>query len=63
MADGNSGGGEAHVNPQDAEVVDLGGGLGEKPAQLPPPASRRQQATTKAERRASRMPRTQQPQP
>ena len=36
MADGKSGGGEAHVNPQDAEVVDVCGGLGETPA-LPPP--------------------------
>ena len=32
MADGNSGQGEAQVNPQDGEVVDVGGGLGEGPA-------------------------------
>ena len=38
MANGSSGGGEAHVNPQDAEVVDVGGGLGGDPA-LPLPDS------------------------
>ena len=36
MADGNSGEGEVRVNPPDAAVVDVGGGLGEGPA-LPPP--------------------------
>ena len=44
MADGNPGGGEAHVILQGADVVDVGGGLGEDPA-LPfpdgiPPAGR-----------------------